>query len=89
MLYSTFTKLNLIILKVVHVVEALEGGVYTYFRDLSHFFGDDGISKNIETTIVYSSNRKGISSEKVNSEFSNGVNLIHLNMVREISPFQD
>jgi len=89
LLYSTFTKLNLIILKVVHVVEALEGGVYTYFRDLSNFFGDDGISKNIETTIVYSSNRKGISSEKVNSEFSNGVNLIHLNMIREISPFQD
>jgi glycosyltransferase involved in cell wall biosynthesis len=76
-------------LKVVHIVEALEGGVYTYFRDLSHFFGDDGISKNIETTIVYSSNRKGISSEKVNAEFSNGVNLIHLNMVREISLFND
>lgn len=76
-------------MKVVHIVEALEGGVYTYFRDLSHFFGDEEISKNIETTIVYSSNRKGISSEKVSSEFSNGVNLIHLNMVREISPFQD
>lgn len=76
-------------MKIVHIVEALEGGVYTYFRDLSNFFGDKEISKNIETTIIYSSNRKGITSEKVNTEFSNCVNLIEINMVRQISPFQD
>jgi glycosyltransferase involved in cell wall biosynthesis len=76
-------------LKVVHVVEALEGGVYTYFRDLSTFFGDEEINKTIETTVIYSSNRKGINSQKVNIEFSNGVNLIEISMVREISFFQD
>ena len=76
-------------LKVVHIVEALEGGVYTYFRDLSNFFGDEEISKSLKTTIIYSSNRKGISSQKVNTEFSNSVNLIEISMTREISPFQD
>ncbi|WP_456313714.1 glycosyltransferase [Pseudomonas shirazensis] len=76
-------------MKVVHIVEALEGGVYTYFRDLSNFFGDGEINKTLETTIIYSGNRNGVSSEKVNSEFSNKVNLISIDMVREISPFQD
>ncbi|TDO83869.1 hypothetical protein EV143_101311 [Flavobacterium chryseum] len=76
-------------MKVVHVVEALEGGVYTYFRDLSTFFGHEEINRTFETTIIYSANRNGVSSKKVNSEFSDGVNLISINMVREISPFQD
>lgn len=76
-------------LKVVHIIEALGGGVYTYFRDLSTFFGDDEINKNIETTIIYSGNRKEIDSQKIKTEFSNGVNLIQVNMVREFSPFQD
>ncbi|WP_264566078.1 glycosyltransferase [Flavobacterium sp. N3904] len=76
-------------MKVVHIVEALEGGVYTYFRDLSNFFGDEEINKTIQTTIIYSGNRNGVSSEKVKSEFSKGVNLISISMVREISPFQD
>lgn len=77
------------VLKVVHIIEALGGGVYTYFRDLSTFFGDDEIRKNTQTTIIYSSNRKEIDPEKIESEFSNGVNLIHINMVREFSPIQD
>jgi len=76
-------------LKIVHIVEALEGGVYAYFKDLSHFFGNEEISKNIETTIIYSGHRNGVSIEKVNAEFSTNVNLIHLDMVREIAPFQD
>lgn len=70
-------------------MEALEGGVYTYFKDLSAFFGDEKNSKSIETTIIYSSNRNGVSVQKVNAEFSNGVKLINLNMLREISLFQD
>jgi glycosyltransferase involved in cell wall biosynthesis len=77
------------VLKVVHIIEALGGGVYTYFRDLSTFFGDDEVTKNTETTIIYSSNRKEIDPEKIKSEFSNGVNLIHINMVREFSPIHD
>jgi glycosyltransferase involved in cell wall biosynthesis len=76
-------------LKVVHIVEALEGGVYTYFKDLSAFFGDEKKSETIETAIIYSSNRNGVSLQKVNTEFSNNVTLINLNMVREISFFQD
>jgi glycosyltransferase involved in cell wall biosynthesis len=76
-------------LKVVHIIEALGGGVYTYFRDLSTFFGDDEINKNIETTIIYSGNRKEIDPQKIKTEFSNRVNLIQVNMIREFSPFQD
>ncbi|MCD0469426.1 glycosyltransferase [Flavobacterium sp. JAS] len=76
-------------MKVVHIIEALGGGVYTYFRDLSTFFGDDEINKNTETTILYSGNRKEIDPQKIKSEFSNGVNLVQVNMVREFSPIQD
>lgn len=76
-------------MKVVHIIEALGGGVYTYFRDLSTFFGDDEINKNIETTIIYSGNRKEIDPQKIKSEFSDGVNLIQVNMVREFSPLED
>lgn len=73
-------------MKVVHVVEALEGGVYTYFKDLTTFFGNE---ENILTTIIYSGNRKGIDPSKVKSDFSTGVNLIQISMEREISPFKD
>jgi len=76
-------------LKVVHIIEALGGGVYTYFRDLSTFFGDEEITKNTETTIIYSGNRKEIDAQKIKSEFSDGVNLIQINMVREFSPWED
>ena len=76
-------------MKVVHVIEALGGGVYTYFRDLSTFFGDDEVNKNIQTTIIYSDNRKEIDAQKIKSEFSDGVKLVQVNMVREFSPIQD
>ncbi|GAA3761541.1 glycosyltransferase [Flavobacterium ginsengiterrae] len=76
-------------MKVVHIIEALGGGVYTYFKDLSTFFGDDEIKKHIETTIIYSGNRKEIDRDKIKSEFSNGVNLLEINMLREFSPLRD
>jgi glycosyltransferase involved in cell wall biosynthesis len=76
-------------LKVVHVIEALGGGVYTYFKDLSHYFGDDEITKDISTSIIYSGNRKEIDPEKIESDFSKGVSLIKIDMVREFSPIQD
>jgi glycosyltransferase involved in cell wall biosynthesis len=76
-------------LKVVHVIEALGGGVYTYFKDLSFYFGDDEVVKDISTTVIYSGNRKEIDSEKIESEFSKGVSLIKINMVREFSAIQD
>lgn len=76
-------------MKVVHIIEALGGGVYTYFRDLSTYFGDNEGAQNIETTIIYSGNRKEIDPNKIKTEFSKGVNLISINMVREFSPFKD
>jgi glycosyltransferase involved in cell wall biosynthesis len=84
-----FVILKYSILKVVHVVEALAGGIHTYFKDLSFFFGDNEINGNIKTTIIYSGNRKEINSERIKKEFSTGVSLIELNMVRSFSPFQD
>ncbi|MET0944467.1 MAG: glycosyltransferase [Flavobacterium sp.] len=76
-------------MKVVHIIEALGGGVYTYFRDLSTYFGDIEINKNTKTTIIYSGKRKEIDPAKIKSEFSDGVNLIEIPMVREFSPVQD
>ncbi len=76
-------------MKVVHIVEALAGGVNTYFKDLSFFFGDNEIKKTIDTTIIYSSNRKEVDSQRTRNEFSKGVSLLELNMVRHFSPFQD
>jgi glycosyltransferase involved in cell wall biosynthesis len=76
-------------LKVVHVVEALAGGVNTYLHDLSHFFGDEHIIKNIQTTIIYSSNREQVDRDQIKKEFSTNVQLIELNMQREIKLLQD
>jgi glycosyltransferase involved in cell wall biosynthesis len=76
-------------LKTVHIIEALGGGVYTYFKDLSDYFGEDQIRKDISTTIIYSGIRKEINPEKIGSEFSKGVSLIRMDMVREISPIKD
>jgi glycosyltransferase involved in cell wall biosynthesis len=76
-------------LKVVHVVEALEGGVYSYFKDLSWFFGSEEVRKTVDTTIIYSGHRNGVNPAKVHAEFSTNVKLIHISMVREIAPFQD
>lgn len=76
-------------MKVVHVVEALAGGVTTYFKDLSFFFGDPEKNENIDTTIIYSANRKEIDPINIAKEFSKGISLIELNMVREFSPLQD
>ncbi len=76
-------------MRVVHVVEALAGGVTTYFKDLSNFFGAVENSKGIETTIIYSDNRKEVDSEKVENEFSHGVDFVKINMVREFSVVND
>jgi len=76
-------------IKIVHVVEAFAGGIYTYFKDLTHFFGSEEINKNTETIIIYSSNRKEINSESIKRDLSENVRLIEVNMVREISPIKD
>jgi glycosyltransferase involved in cell wall biosynthesis len=76
-------------LKVVHIIEALGGGVYTYFTDLPTFFGNAEIRNDVNTTIIYSGNRKEIDPKKMRSEFSSGVSLVEVNMVREFSPLAD
>ena len=81
--------LNYFILKVVHIIEALGGGVYTYFKDLSFFFGDNGETEGIETYIIYSAHRREIDPEKVKSEFSPKVHLIEISMPENLSPVKD
>lgn len=80
---------NLNMIKVVHVVEALGGGVHTYFKSLTYFFGSVEISKEIETVVIYSSKRKEIVPENIRKELSENVTLIEIDMVRELSPFHD
>lgn len=70
-------------LKIVHIVEALGGGVYTYFKSLSFFFGN--LSEEVETHIIYSANRGEINPLKVKEEFSPQVSLIEISMTRELS----
>lgn len=76
-------------MKVIHVVEALAGGVYTYFKDLSHFMGQDEITKNVKTYIIYSNKRKEILPENITKDFSKNVVLIPLEMERELNLFKD
>lgn len=74
-------------IKVVHVVEALGGGVYSYFKALSFFFGS--LNNEVETYIIYSSNRGEINPLKVKEEFSSDINLIEIPMTRELSLIKD
>jgi len=76
-------------LKVVHVIEALGGGVYTYFKDLSFYFGNPETSNKLDTTIIYSGNRKEIDSKKIKTEFSGGISLVEVDMVKKLSPLKD
>lgn len=70
-------------IKVLHIVEALGGGVYTYIKDLSIFFGKYNMI--FDTTIAYSSKRPEVSNLDLKKELSNGVTLIELDMNKEIS----
>jgi glycosyltransferase involved in cell wall biosynthesis len=70
-------------IKVLHIVEALGGGVYTYIKDLSIFFGKHNMI--FDTIIAYSSKRPEVSNLDLKKELSNGVKLIELDMNKEIS----
>lgn len=74
---------------VVHVIEALGGGVYTYFKDLSHFMGQDSVTKDVKTYIIYSNKRKEIKPENIEKDFSKNVTLIPLEMDRELNLIKD
>ena len=76
-------------IKVIHVIEALGGGVYTYFKNLSHFMGKSEITERIETFIIYSGKRKEIIPNNIKKEFSKNIHLIALDMEREFNLFKD
>jgi hypothetical protein len=74
-------------LKVVHVVEALAGGVHTYFKDLSGFFDSEQTQTGINTTIIYSANRKEVDPKQIKETFSKSISLIEINMMRELEDY--
>lgn len=76
-------------IRVIHVIEALGGGVYTYFKNLSHYMGKDEVAQQIETFIVYSAKRKEIIPENIIKEFSKNITLIQVDMEREFHLIKD
>lgn len=72
--------------KVIHVIEALGGGVYSYFCDLTKSLGED---KRVETIILYNDKRSEIIPENVPEDFHHNVRLILLDMEESISPIKD
>lgn len=86
MVYLYGLILNITILVVVHVVEALGGGVYTYFKDLtSHFSKED----DIKTIIFFSKNRKEIDPKNLELITNQNVELVEVDMCRKLNPLQD
>ncbi len=75
-------------LKVVHIIEALGGGVYTYFEDLTHHFEKETIRQKVSTFILYSDKRKEIDPQKAAQLFAALPNK-KVAMKREISPISD
>ena len=68
-------------LKIVHVVEALGGGVYTYFKNLTQVLCE---APDLEVTVIYSGNRDEINNDQVASDFHPKTRLICISMHREI-----
>lgn len=73
-------------LKVLHVIEALGGGVYSYFCDLTNMLCEDG---RVDLYIAYSNKRNEIDPDKVSQELHQDAKLILLDLTKEISPVQD
>lgn len=73
-------------MKVVHIVESFGGGVYTYFKDLAHFFSN---VPEIETYIIYSNNRNEVTSQQILNDFPANINMICLGMEKDLKPIKD
>lgn len=71
---------------VVHVVESLGGGVYSYFCDLTQIFGQDS---RVQTTIIYSDKRSEIIPSNVRKEFHENIKLELIDMQEKIDPVSD
>ncbi|KAB7528671.1 glycosyltransferase [Flagellimonas olearia] len=74
-------------MRVVHIVEALGGGVYTYFKDLSAFISEN--ESDIEFYLIYSPNRKEIDKSRIEEDLSKSFKMIEISMVRELSLSKD
>lgn len=73
-------------IRVLQIIEALGGGVYSYFTDLSHVMGKDD---RVEIFIAYSNKRKEINPEDVAKDFHPNCTLILLDLEKEINPIKD
>lgn len=73
-------------MRIVHIVESFGGGVYSYFKDLAFFLSK---IQGIETTIIYSNNRKEVTQEQIENDFPKNIQLISVDMERELRPFKD
>ncbi len=73
-------------IKVLHIVEALGGGVYSYFCDLSHVLGEKA---NVDLYIAYSNKRDEIDPLKVRHDLHENTHLILVPFEKEISPKKD
>lgn len=72
--------------KVLHIVEALGGGIYSYFMDMSYRHGPND---SLHTHVIYSDKRNEIQPEKVRADIHANVALIKVSMKREIAPLAD
>ena len=73
-------------IKIVHLVEALGGGVYTYFINLTQVLAED---PRFDVTVIYSDKREQIDPRRVAQDFYPQTNLIVIPMTREINPLGD
>ncbi|CAM3327761.1 glycosyltransferase [Empedobacter stercoris] len=76
-------------MKILHIIEALGGGVHTYFKDLSYFFSQKEVLNDYETIIVYNDKRDEIVPEKIKEDFGDKVKLIKVDMVKNLNPIKD
>lgn len=73
-------------LRIVHVVEALGGGVYTYFVNLTQVLAG---RSDVELTVIFSDKRKEIDPKKISKDFHPETQLILLEMNRELNLKKD
>lgn len=71
---------------VIHIVEALGGGVYSYFKDLTLHFSEES---DIKTIIFYSKNRKEIDPNNLALITNQNVELVEVDMSRKLNLLKD
>lgn len=73
-------------IKIVHIVEALGGGIYTYFINLTYVLCEN---PNIDLTVIYSDKRQELNPDKIADDFHPSTVLINVPMSREIDFLAD